>query len=189
LIHLIDVSKTYKVGDRHKTVLRPITMSLPTDRHIGVLGRNGAGKSTFLRLLAGAEMPDRGIVRRDDRISWPVGFGTGFHPEMTGRENLAFIARLYGAEPRDIIPFAEDFAELGSYMTMPIRTYSTGMRARLSFAASMAFDFDCYLVDEITAVGDSRFRRKCREAFDARRRRSGIIMVSHYPETIREYCA
>jgi capsular polysaccharide transport system ATP-binding protein len=152
------------------------------------MGVNGAGKSTTMRLIAGAELPNSGRVRRKARISWPLGFAGGFHPQMTGRENVKFVARIYGADVRRTMDFVEDFSEIGDYIDVPVKTYSSGMMARLSFGLSMAIDFECYLVDEITAVGDARFQARCQEAFAERRKRANIIMVSHSMETIREYC-
>lgn len=188
MIHFINASKVYFVGSHPKEVLRRTSMSIPTDRRIGILGRNGAGKSTLLRLIAGQEMPDEGEIIRGNSISWPLGFSGGFHNDLSGTENVLFIARIYGAEPYEVLAFVEDFSELGPYLNMPVRTYSSGMRARLAFGVSMAIDFSCYLVDEITAVGDKWFQKKCQMAFEERCRRSGIIFVSHLSTAIRQYC-
>ncbi|MGB6711556.1 MAG: ABC transporter ATP-binding protein, partial [Methylocella sp.] len=154
----------------------------------GIFGSNGAGKSTLLRLIGGTELPNSGQIFRDVRISWPLGFGGGFHPLMTGRENLKFASRIYGANLRRVIDFVEYFSELGNYLDMPVATYSSGMQARLAFGLSMAIDFDCYLVDEITAVGDARFGLRCRQAFEEKRGRSSMIMVSHDIGTVKAYC-
>jgi capsular polysaccharide transport system ATP-binding protein len=154
----------------------------------GIFGSNGAGKSTLLRLIGGTELPNSGQIFRDLRISWPLGFGGGFHPLMTGRENIKFVSRIYGANTRRVIDFVDYFSELGNYLDMPVGTYSSGMAARLAFGLSMAIDFDCYLVDEITAVGDARFGLRCRQAFEEKRGRSSMIMVSHDIGTIKAYC-
>lgn len=122
------------------------------------------------------------------RVSWPLGFSGGFHPHMTGRENVHFVARVYGADIRKVVDFVEDFSEIGEYMDVPVKTYSSGMMARIAFALSMAIEFDVYLVDEITAVGDARFQVRCQEAFAARRQNAGLIMVSHSMGTIKDYC-
>jgi capsular polysaccharide transport system ATP-binding protein len=155
---------------------------------VGLLGRNGAGKSTLLRLLAGTELPDRGQVSRGGRVSWPLGFVGSFHGSTSGRANVRFVARIYDRDVGETIQFVEEFAELGSYLDMPVKTYSSGMRARLAFAVSMAVEFDTYLVDEIMAVGDARFQARCTKAFRERRSRSDVIVASHNLETLREYC-
>lgn len=132
-------------------------------------------------------MPDAGEVIREGRVSWPIGFAGGFNGSLTGEENCRFVARIYGADVDEVVEFARGFAEIGQYFHMPVRTYSSGMRARLAFGVSMAVDFDTYLVDEITAVGDGRFKKKCRTAFAERRERSSVIIVSHQLKTIRQY--
>ena len=142
----------------------------------------------MIRLLAGSELPDRGRVRRYARVSFPLGFGGTFHGALSGRENVAFIARIYGAAIRPTIDYVETFSELGEYFQMPVNTYSAGMRARLAFATCLAVDFDVYLIDEVTEIGDQRFRRKCAEAFRERMLRSDIILVTHNAQTIRQYC-
>jgi capsular polysaccharide transport system ATP-binding protein len=152
------------------------------------LGVNGSGKSTTLRLIAGIELPNSGRIRRSVRVSWPLGFTSGFHHLMTGRDNVKFVARVYGADIRRVIDFVEDFSELGEYMDVAVKTYSSGMMARLAFALSMAIDFDCYLIDEITGVGDARFQMRCKVAFDQRRKNSDLIVVSHSMGTIKDYC-
>jgi capsular polysaccharide transport system ATP-binding protein len=128
------------------------------------------------------------VVKRGLRVSWPLGFGGGFHPMMTGRDNVKFIARIYGEDPKRVLDFVEDFSELGSYLDVPIRTYSSGMNARLAFGMSMAIPFDCYLIDEVTSVGDGRFSRRCEEVFSQRRKHADVIMISHSMEVIRGWC-
>ncbi len=188
MIHLVDISKSYttRMGDR--IVLHPTTLTIPSNRGVAVLGRNGAGKSTLLRMISGIEEPDQGQVIRTVSLSWPLGFAGGVNPNMTGRQNIRFLARLNGADRATMEAFVEDFAELGVYLDERVITYSSGMRARLSFGISLAMDFDCYLVDEATSVGDQWFREKCLAAFNERRARSGLLMVSHNPGTIRQYC-
>jgi capsular polysaccharide transport system ATP-binding protein len=154
----------------------------------GILGVNGAGKSTTIRLLAGTELPNSGKIRRTVRVSWPLGFSGGFHPQMTGRENVRFVARAYGHDVRQVMDFVEDFAELGDYIDAPVKTYSSGMISRLAFGLSMAIEFDCYLIDEITGVGDFRFQARCKEAFARRRAHADLIVVSHSMHTIKDYC-
>lgn len=188
MIEFQDVFKYYKTERHRKVVLNHLTLALDTRRSYGLLGKNGAGKSTFLKLVAGTELPNSGRIRRKARLSWPLGFAGGFHPKMTGRENIQFVARIYGADVRRVTDFVADFAEIGSYIDAPVRTYSSGMQARLAFGLSMGIEFDCYLVDEITAVGDARFQERCARAFDERRKTSGMIMISHDMGTIKTYC-
>jgi capsular polysaccharide transport system ATP-binding protein len=188
MIRLERVAKAYRTRDGRKIVLDNVSATFESGHNYGILGVNGAGKSTLIRLLAGSELPDRGVVRRWARVSFPLGFGGTFHGALSGRENAAFIARIYGASMRAAIGYVEEFAELSEYFDMPVNTYSAGMRARLAFAACLAIDFDVYLIDEVTEIGDQRFRRKCAEAFRARMARSDIILVTHNPQTIRQYC-
>jgi capsular polysaccharide transport system ATP-binding protein len=188
MIRLEHIAKAYRTHGGRKIVLDNVSATFEAGHNYGILGVNGAGKSTLIRLLAGSELPDRGRVRRFGRVSFPLGFGGTFHGALSGRENAAFIARIYGAPLRTTIDYVEDFAELGEYFTMPVNTYSAGMRARLAFAACLAIDFDIYLIDEVTEVGDQRFRRKCAEAFRARMTHSDIILVSHNVQTMRQYC-
>jgi capsular polysaccharide transport system ATP-binding protein len=188
MIQLNNVFKFYRTEGHVKIVLDHVSMVFDSRRSYGLLGVNGAGKSTTLRLIAGTELPNSGLVRRSVRVSWPLGFAGGFHHLMSGRENVHFVARVYGADIRKTIAFVEDFSELGEYLDVPVKTYSSGMMARLAFALSMAIEFDVYLIDEITAVGDARFQARCQEAFAQRRKNAGLIMVSHSMQTIKDYC-
>lgn len=188
MIQLNNVFKFYRTERHTKVILDHVSMVFDTSRSYGLMGVNGAGKSTTLRVLAGTELPNSGTVRRTARVSWPLGFSGGFHPGVTGRENIKFVARVYGADVRKVTAFVEDFSELGDYLDAPVKTYSSGMMARLGFAMSMAIEFDVYLIDEVTAVGDMRFQKRCHEAFEERRKRSGLIMVSHSMSTISDYC-
>lgn len=188
MIALHGVCKSYRTRARRKTVLDNVNAVFDSGHNFGILGVNGAGKSTLIRLLAGSEPPDRGIVRRYARVSFPLGFGGTFHGALSGRENVAFIARIYGAAIGATIDYVEAFSELDEYFEMPVNTYSAGMRARLAFAACLAIDFDVYLIDEVTEIGDQRFRRKCADAFRERMSRSDIILVTHNVQTIRQYC-
>jgi capsular polysaccharide transport system ATP-binding protein len=188
MIELEQVTKIYTTRQGMNVVLDAVDLTLPARTNIGILGRNGAGKSTLLRLISGAEQPDSGFIHRKGEISWPIGFGGGFNGSLTGEENCRFVARIYGVDVDHVVGFAMDFAEIGEYFHMPVKTYSSGMKARLAFGLSMAVDFDVYLVDEVTAVGDSRFQEKARRAFAARRDRSSVIIVSHSLRTIKQYC-
>lgn len=188
MIEFDQTHKFYKVDGQKKIVLKQVSARLQGGCSYGLLGVNGAGKSTTLRLIAGTEMPSGGKLRRSVRVSWPMGFAGGFHPLMSGRENVKLVARIYGHDPRKTLDFVEDFAEIGDFIDAPVRTYSSGMMARLAFGMSMAVEFDCYLIDEILAVGDMRFQAKCKAAFDKRRENADLIVVSHSMATIREYC-
>jgi capsular polysaccharide transport system ATP-binding protein len=188
MIQLDRVFKFYRTGTHVKIVLDHISMNFQSGRSYGLLGVNGAGKSTTIRLIAGTELPNSGRIRRSVRVSWPLGLAGGFHPLMTGRENVKFVARAYGEDVRRVIDFVEDFAELGEYMDVPIRTYSSGMGARLAFGLSMAIEFEVYLIDETLSVGDARFAAKCARMFDRRRANADLIVVSHAMDTIKQYC-
>ena len=188
MIMLERVSKVYRTRTGRKAVLRDVNAVFEPGHNFGILGVNGAGKSTLIRLLAGSEAPDRGVISRYARVSFPLGFGGTFHGALSGRENVAFIARIYGAGIRSTIDCVEGFSELGDYFRMPVNTYSAGMRARLAFGICLAIDFDVYLIDEVTEIGDQRFRRKCADAFRERMLRSDIILVTHNPQTMRQYC-
>jgi capsular polysaccharide transport system ATP-binding protein len=188
MITLDRVSKVYRTRSGRKTVLDNVSVTFESGQNFGVLGVNGAGKSTLIRLIAGSEIPDFGVVRRYARVSFPLGFGGTFHGALSGRENVAFVARIYGAGMRSVLRFVEEFSELGEYLHMPVNTYSAGMRARLAFATCLALDFDLYLIDEVTEVGDQRFRQKCADAFRERMQRSDIILVTHNIHTLRQYC-
>ena len=188
MVEFVDVHKYYRTGGRTKVVLDHITQAFERGHSYGILGVNGAGKSTTIRLLSGTEAPNTGRINRHVRFSWPIGFANGFQTLMTGRNNVTFVARAYGQDVRRVLDFVEDFSELGDYLDAPVRTYSSGMGARLAFALSMAIDFECYLIDEITAVGDARFQQRCNQAFMERRARSDVIMVSHMVGTIKDYC-
>jgi len=189
MISFRSVTKSYRVGDRRKTVLDDASFDIVRGQSLGVLGVNGAGKSTLIRLISGASMPDRGrIDRRGVRVSWPLGFAGSFNGSLTGRENLRFACRIYGASIPKVTAFAQDFAELGAHLDMPVRTYSSGMKARLAFGLSMAIEFDVYLVDEITAVGDAIFKKRCDEVFAERRKVADVIMVSHSMGTLKRFC-
>jgi capsular polysaccharide transport system ATP-binding protein len=188
MIKLANVSKAYSTSSGPMKVLDGVDMVLPRGEAIGIVGRNGAGKSTLIRIISGAELPDSGTVERSMSVSWPLAFSGGFQSALTGLDNLRFICRVYGVDPKGCLPFVEDFTELGIYLREPVRTYSSGMRARLAFATSMVVDFDCYLVDEIVAVGDSRFQAKCYEELFVKRADRSRIIVSHDAGFVRAHC-
>ena len=188
MIRFTNVSKHFKTQQHKKVILDRVTTEFLPGYSYGILGVNGAGKSTTMRMIAGTMLPNSGRITKDLRVSWPLGFAGGFHPQMTGKDNLNFVARAYGENVVRVARFVEDFAELGDYINAPVRTYSSGMMARLAFGLSMAIEFDCYLVDEITAVGDARFQARCQVAFESRRKTSDLIMISHGMDTIKSYC-
>jgi capsular polysaccharide transport system ATP-binding protein len=188
MIQLQQVSKSFRRDGVTKHILHDVTFTLPPDRNIAILGRNGAGKSTLMRLVAGTLRPDRGRVVRDVRVSWPMGFSGSFHPALTGAQNTRFVARVYGRDTCALEHFVRDFAELDAFYHLPVSTYSSGMKARLAFAVSMGVDFGLYLVDEVIGVGDTAFRQKCVGAFRARMDRARVMMISHSPVTLRQFC-
>jgi capsular polysaccharide transport system ATP-binding protein len=188
MITLQNISKTYATRQGPRTVLEGIDLKIAKGEKLGILGRNGAGKSTLIRLISGAELPTRGQIHRGISISWPLAFGGAFQGSLSGLDNLRFICRVYDAPIEPAIDFVKDFSELGSYLHEPVKKYSSGMRARLAFAISMAVEFDCFLIDEIVAVGDSRFHEKCHSELFEKRKDRAMIIVSHSAEYIREHC-
>ena len=188
MISCTKVNKSYPMGRGRKHVLRDLDFEVEKGQHIGFLGRNGAGKTTLIKLLGGVEMPTSGKVVRDMSVSWPLGFGGGFQGSLTGYDNARFISRIYGHDYREIKDFVEDFTELGQQLKMPVKTYSSGMRARLAFALSIAIEFDCYLIDEVILVGDQNFHRKCHYELFEKRADRALILASHSADIIREFC-
>jgi capsular polysaccharide transport system ATP-binding protein len=188
MIRLRNVTKAYPTGRGRHTVLRDITADFPAGRNVALMGGNGAGKSTMMRLLSGAELPDSGKVVRRASVSWPLGFAGGLHGSLTGKENLAFIARVYDQDYGDLLDFVEDFAEIGKFMYQPVKTYSSGMKARLSFGVSMGIKFDYYLIDEVIAVGDPSFKRKCKIILGEKLKDSTVILISHSSSIMKEFC-
>lgn len=188
MIYLEHITKRYATRHGTVTVLDDVNLSIRPGEKIGILGRNGAGKSTIIRLISGAERASEGQIRREMSVSWPLAFGGAFQGTLTGLDNLRFICRVYGKSTEDKIAYVQDFSELGRYLREPVKTYSSGMRARLAFAISMVVEFDCFLIDEIVAVGDSRFQEKCRVELFEKRKERAMIIVSHDPGYVREHC-
>jgi capsular polysaccharide transport system ATP-binding protein len=188
MIHCENVTKTYPMGSGRKQVLKGLDLQIAPGEHVGFLGRNGAGKTTLIKLLGGVEMPTTGKIRRSMSVSWPLGFGGGFQGSLTGYDNARFISRIYGHAYSEIRDFVEDFTELGPQLKMPVKTYSSGMRARLAFALSLAIEFDCYLIDEVIMVGDANFHHKCNYELFQKRGDRALVLASHSPELIREFC-
>jgi capsular polysaccharide transport system ATP-binding protein len=189
MILLERVSKHYEMLDgRRKKVLDDVTAVIRPGDAVGILGRNGAGKSTLIRMLAGVEFPTAGRVLRRMTTSWPLAHGIGLQGSMTGADNVRFVARIYGRPVRDVVDFVHDFSALGAYINMPVKTYSAGMMSRLLLGLSLAIDFDCYLIDEVTAAGDANFVNRAHEALLDRVRGRALVMVSHVPDHLRMFC-
>lgn len=182
------VTKVFRADGVEKAIARNATMNFPKGKSVALLGRNGAGKSTLLQMISGRILPDSGRIMLGGTVSWPVGFQGSFHNDLTGAQNCRFLARVYGVDTDEFLAFVADFAELGAHFHQPIRSYSSGMRSRLGFGASMAIHFDLYLVDEVTAVGDAAFQKKSAAIFRDRMRNSSAVFVSHSMPQIRQLC-
>jgi capsular polysaccharide transport system ATP-binding protein len=192
MIIVDDVHKRYLTDHGPgKWVLRGVSFTIPPNVNVGLVGRNGAGKSTLLRLIGGTDTPNRGRIERHCRVSWPMGFGGGLQGSLSGRQNAKFVCRIHGHEHdmAERVAFIEEFAQIGDSFNEPVKTYSSGMKSRLQFAMSMAFDFDVYISDEITATGDAAFKNKAMSAFKDLVDRAGLIMVSHSEGTLRQFCS
>jgi capsular polysaccharide transport system ATP-binding protein len=190
MLQLSNLTKWYPTLQGRRYVFRDLNFTFPSGANIGLIGRNGAGKSTLMRLIAGIDAPNAGKVISDARISWPVGLTGGFQGALTARENVQFVCRVHGATGsamRRVLGFVEDFAEIGDYFDLPVKSYSSGMRSRVAFGLSMAFDFDYYLIDEVMAVGDAQFKAKSQAVLKERLSRANVILVSHNMADIARY--
>ncbi len=188
MIKFNNVEKKFRIpGGGYKSIIKNLNTTLP-GRNIAVLGANGAGKSTFLKMISGAELPDAGYIQRQVKVSFPLGFSGSFNGSLSGIENTVFIARIYGQDTERVVDYVKEFSELGNQLYSSVRNYSSGERARLAFGVSLAIDFECYLIDEITAVGDTRFRKRSQKALAEKLAQSNLIMVSHSTGTLKEYC-
>lgn len=188
MIELNDVRKTYHARSGPVEVLKGVDLSVTKGDKLGILGRNGAGKSTLIRLIGGIERQTSGTINRTMRISWPLAFTGAFQGMLTGIDNVRFICRIYEKPFEEVIDFVEDFSQLGRFLREPVKIYSSGMRARLAFAVSLMIDFDCYLIDEVVAVGDARFQARSHEELFVRRKDRALILVSHDPHYMRDHC-
>ena len=191
MFELRNVTKSYLTPNGRRYVFRNLSLAIPPGKNIGLIGRNGAGKTTLMRLLGGADVPDSGTIATDRSISWPVGLTGGFQGSMSGRDNIKFVCRIYGATGdamREKIRYVQEFAEIGDWIDEPIKTYSSGMRSRVAFGLSMAFDFDYYLIDEVMSVGDAQFKRKCADVFKEKMQKSNVVLVSHSMPEIEKLC-
>lgn len=188
MIDCRDIYMDYRTGSHTKHVLKGVDFTIKPSDRIGLLGRNGAGKSTLIRLVGGVEVPTRGKVVRKMTCSWPLGFTGGFQGSLTGYDNARFVARIYDKPYEEIREFVEEFTELGSNLKMPVKIYSSGMRARLAFALSLAIEFDCYLIDEVIMVGDKNFQDKCKSEFFEKRNDRALLLASHSVNLVKQYC-
>jgi capsular polysaccharide transport system ATP-binding protein len=189
MIKLENITKYYPSRLGKQYIFKDLSFEIPSGYNIGILGSNGAGKSTLFRLLAGSEYPNKGHIETDLSLSWPVALTTGIHQQMTGRENTRFIGKVNGiADIDEYESRVIKFAELGNKFDLPVKSYSSGMKPRLAFACSIAIDFDVYLIDEVTSVGDAKFRKKAKEALLERSENANVIMVSHEMNEIRQFC-
>lgn len=187
-VFLRGVSKIYPTQHSKAKIFDQVDLDIHYGERLGVLGRNGAGKSTLMRLISGAELPTSGTVERRMSTSWPLALGGGFQGTLTGMDNIRFISRVYDLDLEKAVAFVEDFSELGRYLREPVKIYSNGMRARLAFAISMVVDFDCFLIDEVIAVGDQRFREKCQTELFERRGDRAMVIISHDADFVKHYC-
>lgn len=191
MIELKNVTKYFKTKNSRKYILKDVSLVIPSNQNIGILGRNGTGKSTVMRMLGQIEFPNEGVITSPKSFSWPLGIGSGFVAKMTGKANVKFVCRLYGKSKEEtdrIIAFVYDFSELKDYFYMPIQTYSSGMRSRLNFGLSLAFDFDYLLIDETLSVGDARFKQKSKEALMKKIETCNVLLVSHEMRTLQSIC-
>ena len=192
MIEIKNITKTYMTKGKAKTVFKNLSFKLETGKSVALLGCNGAGKSTLLQLIGGIDFPDSGSIETDRSISWPVGISGGFQGSLSARENVTFVSKIYTKNNKELIKekvsLVEDFAEIGEAFDRPFKTYSKGMKSRVTFGLSLAFKFDVYLIDEITAAGDARFRNRCKKALDELRKTSDFIMVNHNLYGLKEHC-
>lgn len=191
MISLQNITKYYDTDEGRKYILNDASIVLPSGVNIGILGRNGAGKSTLLRLIGGATYQDKGRFYTDENISWPVGFKGCLQGALTARQNVAFVCMLMQQtkfNTNRIIDFVYEFSDLGMSFDVPVRTYSTGMKARLGFAISLGFDFDTYLIDEVLSVGDVSFKKKSKEAIKEKVKKSRLLLVTHSAKKIKDFC-
>lgn len=191
MIEIINLTKSYRTTTGREFIFRDLNLTIPRDKSVALIGRNGAGKSTLLRLIGGIDTPDKGIINTPESISWPVGLSGGFQGSLTARENVKFVARVYGAEGErmsEIVRYVESFAEIGRYFDRPVKTFSSGMRSRVAFGLSLAFDFDYYLIDEAMSTGDAHFRNKAVAEFKKRISQSKVILVTHVMGQVRSMC-
>ncbi|MEM9585156.1 MAG: ABC transporter ATP-binding protein [Pseudomonadota bacterium] len=188
MIKIENLTKSFMLKGKRKYIARNINVTMPAKTSIGLLGRNGAGKSTLLKIIAGTMPADSGKITSKGEVSWQIGFAGSFHADLTGAQNVRFVARAYGVDSDELIDYVRDFAELGRSFNMPFRTFSSGMKSRLAFGISMGIPFSYYLIDEVTSVGDAAFKKKCKYVLNERLKTAGAIVVSHSDSTLRSLC-
>jgi capsular polysaccharide transport system ATP-binding protein len=188
MIVLENLTKSFYMDGVRTTVADDVSVVFPTGKSVGLMGRNGAGKSTLLKILAGTTNPTSGRVLSDGSVSFPVGLASSMHPNLTGAQNVRFVARIYGVDTDALTKFVRDFADIGNHFFLPVRSYSSGMRGRITFGINMGLKFDTYLIDEVTAVGDAQFAEKSREVFLDRLNNAGAVFVSHSMTILRRMC-
>jgi len=191
VIRVESLTKSYLTMRGRKVVFRNLSLDIPAGFNVGLIGRNGAGKSTLMRLISKVDLPDSGKITTQASLSWPVGLSGGMQSSLTASENVKFVCRIHGIRGpamQEKISFVDEFAEIGEYFDQPLSTYSSGMRARVGFGTSMAFDFDYYLIDEVMSVGDVTFKSKSRNVFAERLKRAKVILVTHNMQLIRKMC-
>jgi capsular polysaccharide transport system ATP-binding protein len=191
MIELKNVTKYYKTNNKNKYVLKNVDLTIPGGVNVAILGVNGSGKSTLLKMLGGIDFPNSGVIESDKTFSWVMGIAKGLQPSMTGRQNVKLICRLYGKtheEMSKICSYVKEFSELNDFFDMPIKVYSSGMKSKLAFSTSLAFDFDYLIIDEILSVGDAHFKKKSKDALKSKMQNCNILMVSHAMNAIKELC-
>ena len=191
MIELRNATKFFQTKHQKKYILNNTSITIPSGKNVGILGRNGAGKSTLLRMLGGIDFPNSGIISSPNSFSWPMGLAGGFQGSMTGRQNVKFVCRIYGKSEYEIdasVSSVQEFAEIGDYFDMPIKNYSSGMKSRLSFGLSLAFDFDYIIIDETLSVGDKNFQEKSKKALRKMIESCNVLLVSHSMPVLKEIC-
>lgn len=192
MIEVKNLTKSYVHKGKRVKIFEDISFRVDRGESVALLGRNGAGKSTLLRILGGIDIPDSGTIQADVSISWPVGLIGGFQGSLSGRENVIFVSKIYAGNEPDVIQEkvrrVEEFAELGDYYDRPFHTYSSGMRSRVTFGLSMAFDFDVYLMDEVSSAGDERFRKRSRQRLEELNQKADFMLVDHNLWGLKFHC-
>lgn len=188
MLEFNNVSKSFWTGTRRKIILDQASFRVDLGTSLGILAPNGTGKTTLIKMMAGLEKPDEGEIRRNCKISFPLGFMGGVVSKHTARENARYIAKLYDIDPDYVEAFCRWLCSLEEYFDQPLGTYSAGMKARFTFALMLALDFDMYLIDEgMPSSTEVEFNRKAGEILAARLRSTTIIIVSHQPEILEKF--